>query len=55
LHLDKFFGNGGFVNLRVSNLLNETVRYPVGPTNSWADKGTLGLGRTLMLSVGYEF
>lgn len=55
LHLDKLFGKGGFANLRVYNLLDKEVVYPAETTNLWADKGTIGTGRTFVLSVGYEF
>lgn len=55
LRFDKLFGKGSFANLHVYNLLGKEVIYPVETTNSWADKGTIGTGRTFTLSVGYEF
>lgn len=55
VRLDKLFGKGGFASLHVYNLLDKEVVYPVETTNSWADKGTIGTGRTFTLSVGYEF
>jgi outer membrane receptor for ferrienterochelin and colicins len=55
LRLDKIFGKGGFLNLHAYNLLDKEVVYPAGTTNSWANKGTIGTGRTFTLSVGYEF
>lgn len=55
LRMNKLFGKGGFAQLHVYNLLDKEVVYPVETTNSWADKGTIGTGRTFILSVGYEF
>lgn len=49
------FIKGAYANLRVSNLLNQKMYYPVTDFNYWAAKGTLGISRTLLLSVGYEF
>ncbi|MEZ5671154.1 MAG: TonB-dependent receptor [Thiotrichaceae bacterium] len=55
LRFDKLFGKGGFANLHLYNLLDKEVIYPAETTNSWANKGTIGTGRTFTLSVGYEF
>ncbi len=46
---------GGFGQLRISNLLDGEVRYPAFTNNAWADRGTLGHGRTLYLTVGKHF
>ncbi len=45
-----------YVSIRVSNLLNEEVRYPNNPVNSTIlDRGTLGGRRSAYLTVGMEF
>jgi outer membrane receptor for ferrienterochelin and colicins len=44
-----------YASLRVSNLLDATIRYPTHPDNPWADRGTLGAGREFLLSAGWRF
>ena len=56
LRIENIFTKGIYLNLRISNLLNEGIRFPVFTNNSdWATKGTLGSGRTFMLSLGLNF
>jgi outer membrane receptor for ferrienterochelin and colicin len=55
IHLQDCGIKGSFANLRVSNLLNQEIRYPTTLENTWADKGLVGYGRTFMLNVGYQF
>ncbi len=50
-----FLLNGLYLNLKCSNLFNDTVRYPTYTNNSWADAGTLGIGRQFLLTMGYKF
>lgn len=52
---ENIFLNGLFLNLRCSNLFNAEIFYPTFTNNSWADKGTLGYGRSFLMSLGYEF
>ena len=49
------FIKGAYVNLRVSNLLNQKMYYPVNDFNSWTKLGTLGISRTALLTMGYSF
>ena len=44
-----------WVNLRIANLLDETVRYPTTPNNPWASYGTVGWGRHALLTAGTRF
>ncbi len=55
LRLDKLFNTELYFNLRCSNLLNEEIRYPTFTNNPWADRGTLGIGRTILASIGWKF
>jgi outer membrane receptor protein involved in Fe transport len=55
IRLQDWWIKGLFANLRVSNLLNQEIRYPTTLENTWADKGLVGYGRTFMLNVGYQF
>ncbi len=48
--------NGGFyVNLKISNLMNEQYSYPTYTNIRWAKLGLLGRPRQFLLSVGYVF
>lgn len=49
------FIKGFSANLKVSNLLDQKMYYPVTSTNSWATKGTLGISRTFLVGVNYKF
>lgn len=56
LRLRNLFGTGMFVNLRCSNLLDEDIRYPAtANNNSFASLGTLGRGRSFLLTIGWKF
>ena len=46
---------GLFLNVRASNVLNVSYRYPVYTINPWADRGVLGRARQVMLTIGYQF
>ncbi len=50
-----FYYPGVYVNIRGSNLLGSTIRYPSFTTNAWADKGTLGTGRAVLATMGWEY
>ncbi|MFY0687675.1 MAG: TonB-dependent receptor plug domain-containing protein [Cyclobacteriaceae bacterium] len=45
----------GFVEFSVQNVLDEEIRYPTTTANIWMDKGSLGPGRRIMISVGLKF
>ena len=55
INIKNLFNTGLFLNFKVSNLLNEEIRYPTFTNNAWADKGTLGHKRFFMLSAGWKF
>jgi len=56
LRLRNLFGTGIFCNLRVSNLLDEEVRYPTDYiAEAFAKKGPLGKGRTFLVTLGWKF
>jgi hypothetical protein len=44
-----------FLNLKLGNILDTEIRYPTTLSNAWAEKGNLGLGRNMLLTMGYEF
>ncbi len=44
-----------YANLRISNVLNQKMYYPVNDYNSWATNGTLGISRTVLFTMGYTF
>ena len=47
--------DGLFLNIRCSNLLDEEIRYPTFTNNDWAARGTIGIGRTFLVTLGYKF
>ena len=53
--VENLFAKGTFFNLRVTNLLDEEVRYPAFTNNPWAKKGTIGEGRAFLMSAGFKF
>jgi len=55
LRLANLIQEGCYLNVRCSNLTDRDIYYPTTTNNSWADKGYLGAGRTILLSMGYEF
>ncbi len=55
LRIEDLFLDGFYLNIRCSNLLDAEIRYPTVPNNQWADRGTLGMGRSFLVSLGYEF
>ncbi len=54
LRLEDFPARTLFMNLKVSNLLDEVIRYPTFTNNAWADLGTLGPGRIFLLTLGWN-
>ncbi len=42
-------------NLRISNIFNQKMYYPMNNTNSFSTKGTLGIGRTILVGMNYKF
>ena len=55
LRLEDSLLEGMFMNLRVSNLLDKQIRYPVFTNNDWATQGYIGEGRRILFSVGMDF
>lgn len=56
LRIRELLGTGLYLNLRVSNLLDTGYRYPTTPNNNFfATRGTLGRGRSVLLTLGWKF
>jgi outer membrane receptor protein involved in Fe transport len=55
LRIEDLFLDGLYLNIRCSNLLDEKIRYPTFTNNPWADRGTIGIGRIFLVSIGYKF
>jgi outer membrane receptor for ferrienterochelin and colicin len=55
IRINNLFIKGLFLNIRCSNLLNEEIRFPTYTNNDWATRGTLGIKRTLLASIGIKF
>lgn len=55
LRIEDLLTRGLYLNMRCSNLLDEDIYYPTATINSFLDRGTLGSGRTFLLSLGYKF
>lgn len=56
LRIRNLLGTGMFVNFRCSNLLDEEIRYPATANNfMFAPGGTVGRGRSFLLTIGWKF
>ncbi|MBI9071313.1 MAG: TonB-dependent receptor [Melioribacteraceae bacterium] len=44
-----------YASLKINNLFDQEIRYPTTTSNSWANKGTVGMGRSVLFTLGYEF
>lgn len=55
LRFEDILGEGTFLNARISNVFDETIRYPTFNTSIFASKGTLGERRAFLLSIGAKF
>lgn len=44
-----------FASCKIVNILDEQIRYPTTMSNAWANKGTLGFGRSFIFTLGYKF
>ncbi|MCP4215287.1 MAG: hypothetical protein GY765_11560 [bacterium] len=56
LRFSNLFKKGYYLNIRCSNLLDTKYMYPTSTNNSlWADKGTPGHLRSLLVTLGKEF
>jgi hypothetical protein len=55
LRIKNIFWDGLYLNVRCSNLLNGEIRYPTFTNNPWADRGTIGIGRSFLVTLGYKF
>ncbi len=53
--IQDIFMDGLFLSVRCSNLLDEEIRYPAFTNNAWADRGTIGMGRVFLVSLGWKF
>ncbi|UCH93045.1 MAG: TonB-dependent receptor [Candidatus Aminicenantes bacterium] len=56
LRIRNLFGTGMFINFRCSNLLDQEIHYPATANNSlFASRGTIGRGRSFLLTMGWKF
>jgi outer membrane receptor protein involved in Fe transport len=55
VRIEDLFVDGLYLNIRCSNLLDVEIRYPTFTSNKWANRGTIGIGRTFLVSLGYKF
>jgi outer membrane receptor protein involved in Fe transport len=55
LRFDDLFSKGIFVNLNVTNLFDNEIRYPTTTSNDIFDKGTIGRGRSFLATAGWKF
>ena len=55
LRIRDIFIDGLDMNVRCSNLLDEEIRYPTFTNNEWANRGTIGMKRSFLVSLGYKF
>jgi len=55
VRVENLLTKGSYLNLRISNLFDDTIRYPTVFNNRWADKGTIGAEREIMLTIGYRY
>lgn len=54
-YFTNLFKKNIFLNLKLKNILDVEVRYPTTTSNIWIDKGSLGYGREIMGSIGFNF
>jgi outer membrane receptor for ferrienterochelin and colicin len=55
IRIDGFLVKGGYLNLHIYNLFKSEIRYPTHTNSLWADKGTIGKGRTILFTMGKSF
>lgn len=56
IRIDNIFNKLFFINVKITNLLDHKYLFPSYTNNNlWSDKGTIGKGRTLTLSIGKKF
>ena len=53
--IESLFIDGLYLNIRCSNLLNAEIRYPTTTLNENFNRGTIGIRRTFLVSLGYKF
>lgn len=55
LRIDDFFKKGIYLAVNISNIFGSEIRYPATKSNQWTEKGTLGMGRTVFITLGLNF
>ncbi len=55
LKVSNIFNKNIFLELTGKNIFDSEIRYPTTTSNAWIDKGSLGFGRRLLISVGVNF
>ncbi|MCP4221585.1 MAG: TonB-dependent receptor plug domain-containing protein [bacterium] len=55
VRLEDLFFSGLYANLRISNIMDTDIYYPINSGQPWATRGTLAKGRSLTLTLGWKF
>ena len=55
LRIRDLFNKGIFLNLTISNILDQKYTIPASSLHLWAEKGNPGYGRMFLFSLGYKF
>ncbi len=53
--IENLFVSGLYANLRVNNLLDTDIFYPINSNQPWATNGTMARGRAFSLTLGWKF
>jgi outer membrane cobalamin receptor len=55
IRVEDIWVEGTILNFHGSNLLDEPIRYPTYGSSRWADKGTAGIQRKFLATLGWKF
>ncbi len=53
--IEDFLLPDSYLNFKISNLFDSIIHLPVNSVNSFADKGLLNPGRSILVTLGYNF
>ncbi|MCD6116905.1 TonB-dependent receptor [bacterium] len=54
-HFSPGFMKNNFISCHFYNILNRTIRYPATGNSKWATFGTIGMGRTIFITLGHNW
>ncbi len=55
LKVTNLFNQHIYVEVLAKNIFDTETRYPTTSSNIWMDKGSLGFGRRMMVTLGFDF